>query len=140
MFGDGNGRRDACKPEMGRLNGLNRLNELNMAASTERFSSRVENYARYRPRYPAEIVGLLESECGLTDGSVIADIGSGTGFLAELFLRNGNRVFGVEPNRDMRVAGEGLLAAYSNFTSLAGTAEATTLADRSVDFVIAGEA
>ena len=109
-------------------------------ASTERFSSRVENYVRFRPHYPAEIVGWLEADCGLNRESVIADIGSGTGFLSELFLRNGSRVFGIEPNREMRAAGEALLGSYPNFTSLVGTAEATTLADRSVDFVIAGQA
>src|SRR6266542_3498646 len=111
-----------------------------MVASTERFSSRVENYVRYRPHYPVEVVELLEAECGLNCESVIADIGSGTGFLGELFLRNGNWVFGVEPNLEMRVAGQGSLAPFPNFTSLAGTAEATTLANRSVDFVIAGQA
>jgi len=110
-----------------------------MVLPTERFSSRVENYVRYRPHYPAGIVALLETECGLTRESVIADVGSGTGFLAELFLRNGNSVFGIEPNREMREAGERLLATYAPFTSLAGTAEATTLPDQSVEFVIAGQ-
>ena len=72
--------------------------------------------------------------------SVIADMGSGTGFLAELFLANGNRVFGIEPNGPMREAGERLLAANPNFTSIDGTAEATTLAEQSIDFVTAGQA
>jgi ubiquinone/menaquinone biosynthesis C-methylase UbiE len=108
--------------------------------STRRFSSRVENYLRYRPRYPAEILDLLRTECGLTTQSVIADVGSGTGFLAELFLRHGNRVFGVEPNEPMRNAGEELLRNYAGFTSVSGTAEATTLPDRSTDFVTAGQA
>jgi len=70
----------------------------------------------------------------------VADVGSGTGTLSELFLRNGNSVFGVEPNRAMREAGEALLKSYSQFTSIAGRAEATTLADHSVDFVVAGQA
>ena len=110
------------------------------SAPTERFSSRVENYIRYRPHYPAQIISMLKDECGLKAESVIADIGSGTGFLAELFLRNGNRVLGVEPNREMREAGERLLVTFPRFTSVEGTAEATTLAARSIDFVIAGQA
>jgi SAM-dependent methyltransferase len=107
---------------------------------TRRFSNRVEDYIRYRPDYPRAVVGLLEDECGLTRESVIADIGSGTGILSELFLRNGNRVYGVEPNREMREAGERLLAGYENFLSVDGRAEATALADASVDFVTAGQA
>jgi SAM-dependent methyltransferase len=107
---------------------------------TRRFSNRVEDYIRYRPNYPRALVGLLEDECGLTRESVIADVGSGTGILSELFLRGGNRVYGVEPNREMREAGERLLSSYENFTSVDGRAEATMLDDSSVDFVTAGQA
>jgi SAM-dependent methyltransferase len=107
---------------------------------TRRFSSRVENYVKYRPGYPRAVLELLAGECGLTPESVVADVGSGTGILSELFLRNGNRVHGVEPNREMREAGERLLAAYPDFVSVEGRAEATTLADASVDFVTAGQA
>lgn len=107
---------------------------------TERFSSRVENYIKYRPHYPQAVVELLDKECGLTGKSVIADIGSGTGILTELFLKNGNTVFGVDPNNEMREAGERLLRDHSRFKSVAGKAEATTLPDRSVDFITAGQA
>jgi len=107
---------------------------------TLRFSSRVENYIKYRPGYPNAVIGTLADECGLKPSLVIADVGSGTGILSEMFLKNGNRVFGVEPNREMREAGERLLRKYPNFTSVNGSAEATTLLDRSVDFVIAGQA
>jgi ubiquinone/menaquinone biosynthesis C-methylase UbiE len=108
--------------------------------ATQRFSSRVENYVRYRPGYPQEIVGLLKSECGLTTDSIIADVAFGTGIFTKLLLENGNRVFGIEPNADMRKAGEEFLADYSRFTGIAGTAEATTLSDHSVDFVTAAQA
>lgn len=107
---------------------------------TQRFLGRVENYARYRPGYPAEVLQLLRDECGLIVDSTVADIGSGTGILARMFLENGNRVFGVEPNGEMRAAGERLLADYGRFTSVAGKAEETTLPDESVDFVTAGQA
>ena len=98
-----------------------------MPDSTQRFSSRVDNYVKYRPRYPAALLDLLRAECGLTVEATIADIGSGTGLLAQLFLANGNRVYGVEPNREMREAGERLLAHYPNFTCITATAEDTTL-------------
>ena len=108
--------------------------------STHRFSSRVGNYVRYRPAYPSAVLDLLTSDCGLTAASVIADIASGTGIFTRMLLENGNRVFGVEPNTAMRKAGEEFLRAYSHFTSVAGTAEATRLADHSVDFVTAAQA
>ncbi|HWQ33925.1 MAG TPA: class I SAM-dependent methyltransferase [Blastocatellia bacterium] len=111
-----------------------------MTDSKSRFSSRVENYIRYRPGYPSGVIDALRNDCGLTDAAVIADIGSGTGILTELFLREGNRVFGIEPNREMREAGERLLAGYPGFKSIAAAAEETTLADRSVDFIVAGQA
>jgi len=111
-----------------------------MSDSTKRFSNRVEAYVKYRPGYPAELLPLLENECGLTTASVVADVGSGTGILSEVFLKHGNRVFGVEPNREMREAGERLLAGYPGFVSVDGRAEATTLADHGVDFVTAGQA
>jgi ubiquinone/menaquinone biosynthesis C-methylase UbiE len=108
--------------------------------ATQRFSSRVDNYVRYRPDYPAEILDLLKKECGLRSESVIADIASGTGIFTRMLVESGNRVFGVEPNDEMRRAGERLLGSYSGFTSVAGKAEATTLPDHSVDFVTAAQA
>ena len=111
-----------------------------MLDSTKRFSNRVEDYIKYRPSYPPDVIGLLEVECGLTPASVITDVGSGTGILSELFLKHGNRVFGVEPNREMRAAGDKLLAKYSNFSSIDGAAEATTMVNTSVDFITAGQA
>ena len=108
--------------------------------STQRFSSRVENYIKYRPSYPPAVIEILTERCGLTPDAIMADIGSGTGILTELWLKHGNPVFGVEPNREMRQAGERLLAAYPHFTSVNGTAEATTLPAQSVDFVTAGQA
>jgi SAM-dependent methyltransferase len=107
---------------------------------TLRFSNRVEDYVKYRPTYPPALVPALADECGLTREAVVADVGSGTGILTELFLRNGNLVYGVEPNREMREAGAHLLSAYENFVSVEGRAEATTLEDSGVDFVTAGQA
>src|SRR5208282_2924056 len=95
---------------------------------------------RYRPGYPPALLDLLREECGLHSDHVVGDIGSGTGFLSELFLKNGNRVYGVEPNAEMRAGGEEYLSSYANFTSVDGSAEATTLPASSVDFVAAGQA
>jgi SAM-dependent methyltransferase len=111
-----------------------------MLDPTKRFSGRAENYVRYRPGYPKEIIQYLREYCGLAKESIIADIGSGTGKLSELFLKNANPLFGIEPNQEMREAGERLLKHFPNFTSVTGTAEATTLAGQSVDFIAVGQA
>ncbi len=105
-----------------------------------RFSNRAENYAKYRPGYPAEVIGILKSECGLTETSLVADVGSGTGILSELFLRNGNTVFAIEPNAPMRLFAERDLKKFPRFVSIEATAEATTLEPGSVDFITAGQA
>jgi len=107
---------------------------------TQRFSDRVDNYIHATPGYPPEILATLRQKCRLTPDSRVADIASGTGIFTRMLLDNGNPVFAVEPNREMRSAAERLLGAFSNFTSVAGSAEATTLPDNSVAFVTAAQA
>jgi SAM-dependent methyltransferase len=113
---------------------------MTFADAKQRFSNRAADYVRYRPGYPSELLDVLRKECGLRPAHVVADIGSGTGFLSELFLQIGNRVYGVEPNSEMRQAGEEYLASYDGFSSIEGSAESTTLEGASVDFVTAGQA
>ncbi len=107
---------------------------------TQRFSDRVADYVRYRPGYPDEVIRTLRNEAGLDSDSVVADVGSGTGISSELFLSVGCTVHAVEPNDEMRLAGEDRHAGNPRHHSVAGTAEVTGLTDRSVDFVAAGQA
>ena len=111
-----------------------------MTDNYSRFSGLTDDYRLYRPRYPQSIISVLEAECGLSPDFVIADIGSGTGLLTDIFLKNGNCVYGVEPNAEMRVTAETDLQKYPKFTSVDATAEATTLSDNSVDMIVAGQA
>ena len=37
-----------------------------MIDPTQRFSSRVENYVKYRPGYPKTILALLRRDCGMS--------------------------------------------------------------------------
>ena len=111
-----------------------------MVDPTLRFSNRVDDYVRYRPRYPREVLETLQRECGLLPDSLVADVGSGAGALAELFLGNGNQVFAVEPNREMREAAEHLLGNHPGFHSVDGRAEATNMGDNSVDLIVVGQA
>lgn len=108
--------------------------------TTERFSNRVENYVKYRPNYPQEVLKLFQCEMNLTTDSIIADIGSGTGISSKIFLENGNVVYGIEPNKAMRNAAETFLKDFPKFQSIDASAENTTLADNSVDFIIAAQA
>jgi SAM-dependent methyltransferase len=107
---------------------------------TQRFSSRVSNYVKYRPSYPPDVVATLQNAYGLSAASSVADVGSGTGILARLFLDVGCAVFGIEPNGEMRAAGEHFLASYPQFTNVNATAENTSLPEASVDFITAGQA
>ena len=107
---------------------------------TRRFTSRADNYARYRPTYPAAALDWLWQTCGLSAGSVIADIGSGTGILTALLLERGASVFAVEPNAAMRAAAEAWLGVRPGFISIDATAEATGLPDAGIDLVTAGQA
>lgn len=107
---------------------------------TTRFSDRVQYYIKYRPKYPKEILDFLKNELKLSIRHTIADIGSGTGFLSKMFLQNGNVVYGVEPNKEMREAAENLLRQYPNFKTIDGSAEFTDLDSRSVDFITAAQA
>ena len=109
---------------------------------TARFSDRVENYVRYRPGYPPEVLDLLRTECGLRPSHIVADIASGTGVFTRLLLENGNSVFAVEPNTAMREMGIEQLESFESnrLVFVAGTAEETTLPSASVDFVTAAQA
>lgn len=110
------------------------------AKAPERFLGRVEYYRKYRPGYPEGLVEWLRDLSALKPAHRVADIGSGTGLLAELFLRHGHPVAGVEPNPEMRRTAEAHLKRYPGFRSIDGRAEGTTLGNRSVDLVVAGQA
>jgi ubiquinone/menaquinone biosynthesis C-methylase UbiE len=114
--------------------------ENNKSNPLTRFSDKVDNYIKYRPHYPEDVVTYLQNEGVIFENSVVADIGSGTGISTELFLPNVKKVYGVEPNDNMRNAGEKLLSHYDNFISINGEAENTTLPDNSIDVVTAGQA
>jgi SAM-dependent methyltransferase len=108
--------------------------------SIERFSDRVADYVRYRPHYPRVVFAELQSRLGLGPESIVADVGSGTGISTRPLLELGCTVFAVEPNAAMRTAAEQWHSGFPRLTSVAGTAEATTLPERSVDAVVAAQA
>jgi SAM-dependent methyltransferase len=110
------------------------------AIPTERFSNRVDNYVKYRPGYPAEVLDFLKTECRLPDDTAIADIGAGTGIFTALLLDRGYRVYAVEPNEAMRNAALKQLGGNTEFIAVNGTAEATTLDAQSIALIVCAQA
>jgi SAM-dependent methyltransferase len=106
----------------------------------ERFGPRAAVYAKARPGYPAPLIGLLLRETPLTASSLVADIGSGTGFSARPFVELGFQVAAVEPNAEMRAIAEAALGGSPCFRSVSGTAEQTQLDAMSVDLIVAATA
>ena len=113
---------------------------MNVADPTKRFSDRVDNYVKYRPTYPPEVLAYLAEQCKLTADSTIADVGSGTGISTGLLLAKGYTVFAVEPNPAMQDAAIKQFEANPNFKPVNGTAEATTLPVNSIDLVVCAQA
>lgn len=111
-----------------------------MLDPTRRFSNRVDDYIRYRPGYPREVIDLLVREAGITERSRIADVGAGTGILTGMLLETGATVYAVEPNREMREAAEELLDGHRKLLLVDGTAEATGLFDGGIDLIVAAQA
>ena len=111
-----------------------------MSRPTDCFTDAVQDYVKYRPSYPREVLQFLIKECGLQKNHVVADIGSGTGLFSKLLLDDDNTVYGVEPNQAMREAAEDYLKNYPHFHNINGTAEATSLPGQGMDFVTAGTA
>ncbi len=108
--------------------------------STTRFSTRANDYVRFRPGYPAEVVTWVADRSGIEPGTRVVDLGSGTGLLSRTFLEAGFEVTGVEPNEAMRRAGQAFLAGYPRATFADGTAEATGLDHDCCDLVVSGQA
>jgi len=108
--------------------------------SKERFTDRVDDYRKYRPNYPEELIGVIKEICKLNDHSIVADIGSGTGIMTEIVLPHCRTVFAVEPNANMRIAAEQQYISNPKFVSVNGSAEETTLPSNSIDLIISAQA
>lgn len=110
------------------------------ADHTNRFDGKGEVYAKGRPRYADGLFAYMKDMLHITAGSVLADIGSGTGIFTQQLLDCGCKVFAVEPNRDMREKAEEKLSRNRNFISVDGSASHMGLSDHSVDLITAAQA
>src|SRR5882757_4964006 len=92
------------------------------------FVGKAEQYARYHTDYPGKVIESALAAVRLARDDVVADLGSGTGMLTRWILERGNKVIAVEPAAGMREVAERRLAVSGpDFTSVDGSAEATTL-------------
>lgn len=107
---------------------------------TKKFDGCAKDYTAGRPSYAIELIDCLYKNYGISELSIIADIGSGTGKFAKHLLERGSEVYCVEPNEDMRCAAENELREYTNFHSVQGNAENTTLEAGFVDSITAAQA
>lgn len=126
--------------EIGRQTTITGYPMVRLMKNENRFDGRSSDYSLYRPDYPHDLLPVIKLEFNLLESATVADIGSGTGKLARLFLENGNRVYGVEPNAEMREQASKDLSSYRNYVTIEGSAENTGLPDNSVDFVVVGQA
>lgn len=112
---------------------------------TDRFTGRANQYVKYRPSYSTEVIQHIMTTAKLTNESVIADIGAGTGIFSQKLLESQVPTIAVEPNEEMRHALLIELQLYltktkSLLTVKNGSAECTTLADQSVDHITCAQA
>jgi SAM-dependent methyltransferase len=103
---------------------------------TDRFSDLAGAYVAARPSYPPESVEVLIDGLGDPAALAVADLGAGTGISSRAIAARGPLVYAIEPNAKMREAA----APDPRVQWINGTAEATTLAEGSVNVVAAFQA
>ena len=102
---------------------------------TQQFTGKAVAYKKGRPDYPEAIFDDLYKKYGFCAGSVIADIGSGTGKFCRPLLERGSVIYAVEPNGDMLDAAQKSLGDQANYHPIKASAEETTLPEHSVDHI-----
>jgi ubiquinone/menaquinone biosynthesis C-methylase UbiE len=108
---------------------------------TERFTGLANVYAAARPSYPDAAIEFIMKRCNLAVGSIIADVGCGTGISSRLFGQRGVGVLGIEPNFEMRESARADRSPGSaQVAYMEGTGEETGLGDGEVDAVLAAQA
>lgn len=101
--------------------------------SLDNFTGKAEAYDMGRPGYPNSAMATIHDM--VTSKTVFADIGAGTGKFTVKLAEGGYPIFAVEPNNDMRKELTKTLGSYENVEIINGTAEKTTLPDKSVDVI-----
>src|SRR5688500_7070813 len=109
-------------------------------STSDRFTSRVRDYVRYRPGYPVAATEALLELLAVDSSTTVADIGAGTGLLTLPLARSGARVVAIDPNREMLAAARVHLRDLDNVEFVEAPAEETGLPSHSVDAIAVGQA
>jgi ubiquinone/menaquinone biosynthesis C-methylase UbiE len=109
-------------------------------ASATVFSSKAEKYARFRWDYAPLAVRTIFDIAHLSNESIVADIGAGTGILTKHFVGKVKLIYAIEPNLEMRRLAENQLGQFPSWRTIAGIAESTTLPDHCVDMITVAQA
>ncbi len=100
----------------------------------EKFTGKADNYDKYRPSYPHELVDMLYAK---TFAKTVADIGAGTGKFTSCLAAKPWDIIAVEPNNDM--LGK-LKESLPNIRIIKAPAENTGIGGHSVELVTAATA
>src|SRR5687767_10433545 len=104
---------------------MSAMGQLSDLDPTGRFTGLADLYARCRPAYPTEALDFLTERCRLKPGSVVIDVGCGTGISSRLLAVRGWHVLGIEPNAEMRRRAEAEPSPGDTLEYREGTGEAT---------------
>ena len=118
------------------------MSDLSGSNPTGRFTGLSDLYAQYRPNYPTDAIDFIIGHCDLQAGSLVVDVGCGTGISSRLFAERAVNVIGIEPNAEMRASGQRETSPRGMPQPVYrdGTAEATGLDDGVADAVLAAQA
>ncbi|HLO27660.1 MAG TPA: class I SAM-dependent methyltransferase [Anaerolineales bacterium] len=108
--------------------------------TTEIYSTKAEKYAKYRWDYSLQAIEAIIQIAHVTEQTLAADIGAGTGMLTKHFAGRVRHIYAVEPNDEMRKIAEGQLERFENCSVIKGCAEAIPLGNQSVDLITVAQA
>ena len=113
------------------ISGVDPVDNLYELQPLTRFTSRADDYARFRPDYPEAAISEILSGLGDPENLTVVDAGAGTGISSRRLADRGCRVLAVEPNQAMRAAAE----PHPLVEFIEASAEKIPLADASVELV-----
>lgn len=109
--------------------------------NVEKFTGKAKIYNKYRSSYANNCIEDIIKDRNISNQTIIADIGAGTGKLTEQFLEKGIKVIAVEPNKDMLNMARENLSKYGELIEFKEeAAEATKIENKSIDIIVVAQA
>ena len=104
------------------------------------YSTKAEKYAKYRWNYASHAIETITEVTKLSQKSIVADIGAGTGILTKHFLNQVQRIYAIEPNLELRHFLKDALGCFPSVSIMGSSAENTGLRNNSVDLITVAQA